>query len=92
MLSRLLRPVRSQEQIGGVIVGDASGIATFSYSLQGQLFSSQSKFDEDEQASSSGYIKLLNIHKTLLIKGDISIPKLWHHIQLVLMHLHRSGV
>ena len=50
----LFRPVRSQEQIGGVIVGDTSEIATFSCSLQGQLFSSQVKFDEDVQASFSG--------------------------------------
>ena len=63
MLSRLLRPVRSQEQFGGVIVGDASDSATFSYSLQGQLFTNQTRFNEMQQESSSGYRELLNIHK-----------------------------
>ena len=46
MAFRLLRPIRNQEQFGGVIAGDASDTACFSYSLQGQLFTSQTKFEE----------------------------------------------
>jgi hypothetical protein len=68
---RLLRPVRTGEQFGGVIAGDASDVATFSYSLQGQLFASQQAFTETEKDCSSGYRELLNIDFTLQSKGQI---------------------
>jgi hypothetical protein len=71
MHTRLIRPIRTGEQMGGVIAGDASDRASFSYSLHGQLFSTQTKFQEAEQNSSSGYRELLNIYNTLQVKGDI---------------------
>ena len=60
-----MRPLKQGEILGGIVSGDASDVATFSYSLQGQLFCSQNRLTDSEKEASSGYRELLNIEKSI---------------------------